>query len=143
MPPAVPRGGNGGAGVFVSLGAAEPSPAFNSRASRASSASFEEEETACDYSSTEEEEQSAYGDYSWGDEGEAWAAALRGATGGEFDGRGLTHPALGAFGEWPHRYGAWQREARPEVERVCETGEWKRERMLYDAQTLPVRFQRP
>lgn len=144
MPPTVTRGGNGAGGVFVSLSAAEPCLAFNSRASRASSASFGEEESACDYSSAEEEEEEegTSGDWSWL-EGAAWSAALEGAAGGGFDGRGLSHPVPGVFGEWSHRYGSWHREAVVEAERGFETGEWKRGRMLYDAQTLPVKFERP
>lgn len=145
MPPTVSRGENGADGVFVSLGATETSPAFNSRASCASSSSFEEEENSCDYYSTEEEEEEGgggYADCSWRGGGGAWSATLRGAAWGKFDGCGLTHPTLGAFGDWTHPYGAWQRDAKAEVERGFETREWKRERMLYDAQTLPVRFQR-
>lgn len=142
MPPTVARGENGTGGVFVSLGAAEPCLAVNSRTSRASSASFGEQESAY-YSSAEEEgEEDASGVSSWGEEGAAWPAALERTAGGEFEGHGFAHPVLGAVGEWSHRYGSWQREVEVEEERGLETGEWKRERMLYDAQTLPVRFER-
>lgn len=145
MPPTVTRRGDGAGGVFVSLGAAEPCLAFNSRTSRASSASFGEQESACGYSSADEEgeEEDASGESSWGGEGVAWSAALESAARGEFEGRGLAHPVLGTYGEWSHRYGSWQHEAEAEEERGFEAGEWKRERMLYDAKTLPVRFERP
>lgn len=143
--PTVRRGENGTGGVFVSLGAAEPCLSFNSGMSRASSASFGERESACGYSSVEEEgeQEDPSGASAWGGEGAEWFSALENAAEGEFEGRGFANPVMGAYGEWSHRYGSWQREAEAEEEGEFASGEWKRELMLYDAKTLPVRFKRP